>query len=233
MEKRAEVVQKTTLTEDVDASRKVFRVDDVLSLKDPDYLRVGDEYVKVVSVSSGTREILVEREQIFGETGGRATFHPGGSVIYCLSELAIGNLYQYKLNPRKRMDGPQMRIDNTKNEDLIPALAGTQYEIVELPVLFKTDTGLWFPYTANPVNCLIAGGTVFVADPDGPTAGGTDHFQAMITDRMKTVGSCVFIDAWELHKNGGHVHCGTNTKREPHQAGDPPSPVEWWTAWQE
>ncbi|MEK9138848.1 MAG: protein-arginine deiminase family protein, partial [Bacteroidota bacterium] len=193
-----------------------------------DYLRVDDEYVKVIPGGAGNT-IKVSR----GELGSTPSIHTWDTLIYCLSILAIENLHKYEVSPGSGLfqDGPQRRIDallgsaGTPASGLLGELGSTH--VIELPVLFDRVAGptvKWSACTANVVNSLIADGKAFMSDTHGPVFTGTDYFQNLIASKMTGTVVPTFIDAWYLHLSKGEVHCGSNARREPIS-------TDWWEAW--
>ncbi len=69
-------------------------------------------------------------------------------------------------------------------------------------------------------------------DPFGPKFANVDRFQDFINAKMAGCVMPVYLDVWDLHMEGGEVHCGSNVKRKRLTAGSPATLVEWWTAWQ-
>lgn len=199
---------------------------------DGDLLRIEDEYL-LVTGGGGTSSIEVER----GKVGTVATAHSKWSYVYALTEVCRQNLIGVLPNPPySGVTGPHQLLFEgadaivTKLRTALDPQNPGSVEIVELPVLFcKTGPFQWDPYTSNVVNCLVVGDNTrgvwfkaIMADPKGPKAGSVDYFQQYIL--QATAGTVVpyFIDAWELHKRSGEVHCGSNARRIPIPG------VDWW-----
>ncbi len=108
-----------------------------------------------------------------------------------------------------------------QKRELMSELGITEEDFIELPALFRDG----LPVIPNPVNSLVIGHSIIVADPLGPTINGVDRIRDAIIQPLKAVGMDVrFIDIWEpYHVRSGEIHCATNTIRRL-------SRQNWWEA---
>jgi len=92
-------------------------------------------------------------------------------------------------------------------------------DIIEIPVLFNTESGRfsgrYFAETVNMVNGLLLGNDYIVPDPRGPLVNGTDVLLQAVKDRLEPLGCRVVpLDCfYPYHRWGGEIHCGTNATR--------------------
>ena len=96
-------------------------------------------------------------------------------------------------------------------------------DIIEIPVLFNTESGRfsgrYFAETVNMVNGLLLGNDYIVPDPRGPQVNGRDVLLQAVKDRLEPLGCRVVpLDCFDpYHRGGGEIHCGTNATRRKAQ----------------
>jgi len=179
-----------------------------------DYLRVGNEILKVDSVVNGNQYLLLR-----AQAGRPATAHAANDVIYALSPLMRKNLLGINNTP-----SVVTRIGIVTNQ-LRTALGNYSADFIPVPVLFddevvlagkKYPLGEFAAVTANLANCLVVNqNQIYYSDPG--IAAFRNYFQ------QNVMAGASAVNVWEdYHCNGGEIHCGTAAVRL--LLPDPP----WW-----
>jgi Protein-arginine deiminase (PAD) len=112
----------------------------------------------------------------------------------------------------------QGKIDAVRRT-LQDELGVTDADVIEIPVLFNTESGRfsgrYFAETVNMVNGLLVGNDYIVPDPRGPLVNGKDVLLQAVKDRLEPLGCRVVpLDCfYPYHRWGGEIHCGTNATR--------------------
>ncbi|XP_029434766.1 protein-arginine deiminase type-1-like isoform X2 [Rhinatrema bivittatum] len=193
-----------------------------------DWLQVGhvDEFMTFVQSSDrkGFRLLLASPTacyQLFKrkqqEGHGDAAMFQGLSI----PQPTINDILKNKLL-KKENDYFQSCVD--WNRDILKKQLGlTEQDIVDIPVLFKSENGLADAYFPNMVNLVVLGKDLGVAKPFGPLINGKCCLEEVVRSLLEPLGlRCTFIDDfYSYHVNLGEVHCGTNARRKPF-------PINWW-----
>ncbi len=104
-------------------------------------------------------------------------------------------------------------------ESLIEGLQLDPARVIRIPSLYGQGGLSRMPCM---VNCLVLGGHIAMADPDGPEIDGVDPFQEEVRRLLEPTGVAIrFVDDRQYHKWSGNVHCATNVVRAP-------MPQPWW-----
>ncbi|OCT73391.1 hypothetical protein XELAEV_18036368mg [Xenopus laevis] len=111
------------------------------------------------------------------------------------------------------------------NRDILKQELGlTEDDIIDIPALFKLETGgralAFFP---NMVNMLVLGKELGIPKPYGPVIKESCCLEDYVVSLLKPLElNCTFIEDFvSYHKKLGEVHCGTNVRRKPF-------PLPWW-----
>jgi len=219
------------LTEDIEPATTTFSLDTNVFTRlpaFPDFLRIGVEYVQILTATNNL--ITVTRgEWATNDAGSEPSMHNAGAIIYCLNDVVRENLYK----PSPEREGPFLHLQRQRSI-LSAGLAPVVPTFVELPVLFfrpypnDPDQSRKYKFTAlsgNVINGLVLGGSLITIDPMGPQVAGVDQFRQLIDSQLSGLIAPVYINAWELQRYHGGVHCGSNARREPVQG------AQWWDAW--
>ncbi|MCL1921003.1 MAG: protein-arginine deiminase domain-containing protein, partial [Kiritimatiellaeota bacterium] len=196
----------TTNNTVISCERAVFKTND--------YLRVGDEILRVVSTNANTCTVGRAR------AGHPATTHASNDVIYALSPLMRKNLIG--------TNSVVSKISVARNQ--LRSGLGSYSNSVSfsaVPVLFNNGVvikGYTYPphefaaVTANLANCLVVNqDRVHYSDP------GSFAFKAYFNLILPGVDTFA-VDVWATHHcQLGEIHCGTAVVRSP-PAGSQP----WW-----
>jgi protein-arginine deiminase len=97
-------------------------------------------------------------------------------------------------------------------------------DIVDLPALFEADDdGRAEAFFPNMVNMLVLKQHLAIPKPFGPQVDAQCQFEAYVKGVLEPLGLvCHFIDDWDTYfRDGGEIHCGTNTSRQPFTQ-------KWW-----
>lgn len=96
-------------------------------------------------------------------------------------------------------------------------------DIIDLPALFDDDDGRAEAFFPNMVNMLVLQEHLAIPKPFGPQVNDQCQFEAYVKEVLELLGlNCYFIDDWDTYfRDGGEIHCGTNTSRQPFEQ-------KWW-----
>lgn len=97
-------------------------------------------------------------------------------------------------------------------------------DIIDLPVLFENDgDGRAKSFFPNMVNMLVLKQHLAIPKPFGPQVDAQCQFEAYVKGVLEPWSLvCHFIDDWDTYfRDGGEIHCGTNTSRQPFTQ-------KWW-----
>jgi outer membrane protein OmpA-like peptidoglycan-associated protein len=128
----------------------------------------------------------------------------------------------------------QSRLDGVE-ASLKTELGLNDNDIIKFPGLFIEEAsfpGVFAAHIPGMVNMLVITRPVFsdtqlvIPKPFGPVLSGIDQLEKDVLDKLTPLGYAVsqirFVDDFEpYHVLLGEVHCGTNSKRNPHA-------VPWW-----
>ncbi|WP_416670933.1 protein-arginine deiminase family protein [Egbenema bharatensis] len=97
-------------------------------------------------------------------------------------------------------------------------------DIIDLPALYEADDdGRAKAFFPNMVNMLVLQQQLAIPKPFGPQVNHQYQLEAAVKEVLEPLGlACHFIDDWDTYfRDGGEIHCGTNTGRQPF-------PQKWW-----
>lgn len=97
-------------------------------------------------------------------------------------------------------------------------------DIVDLPTLFEEeDDGRAISFFPNMVNMLVLKQQLAIPKPFGPQVEAQCQFEKHVIGLLEPLSLvCHFIDDWDTYfRDGGEIHCGTNTSRQPYTQ-------KWW-----
>ena len=97
-------------------------------------------------------------------------------------------------------------------------------DIIDLPALFENDgDGRAKSFFPNMVNMLVLKQHLAIPKPFGPRIDAQCQFEAYVKGVLEPLSLvCHFIDDWDTYfRDGGEIHCGTNTSRQPFTQ-------KWW-----
>ncbi len=116
----------------------------------------------------------------------------------------------------------QSYIDGNR-EILKQELGLAEADIIDLPALFEDDDGRAISFFPNMVNMLVLNQHLAIPKPFGPKVNDQCFFEAYVEGVLHPLGLvCHFIDDWDTYfREGGEIHCGTNTSRQPYSQ-------KWW-----
>jgi protein-arginine deiminase len=114
----------------------------------------------------------------------------------------------------KLNDEAQAKIDTVRKR-LMTEIGLEAAEFREVPALFRRYGHSVTAYMPNIQNLLVAGGRLFVPDPEGPVVNGADLWRQAALDALTGLGlTAHFVDIWVgYHLLLGGIHCGTNVDR--------------------
>ncbi len=113
---------------------------------------------------------------------------------------------------------------NWNREVLKQELDLSEQDIIELPTLFRDDgEGRAKSFFPNMVNMVVLNQHLAIPKPFGPKVNSQCQFEAYVKSLLEPLGKeCHFIDDWDTYfREGGEIHCGTNTSRQPFSK-------KWW-----
>nr|WP_317036367.1 protein-arginine deiminase family protein [Nodosilinea sp. E11] len=112
---------------------------------------------------------------------------------------------------------------NWNREVLKQELGLDEADIIELPALFENEGDRAISFFPNMVNMLVLNQHLAIPKPFGPRVNEQCYFEAYVREVLNPLGLvCHFIDDWDTYfREGGEIHCGTNTSRQPYQQ-------KWW-----
>ena len=160
-----------------------------------DKLLCGTEVMEVSGIYNDTDGFLVTL--LRGQHGTEAASHSTQDPLLCLSSVGFANGFD------DTVKAPLPRINEIKSRlrHAIPDLS-----FIDIPVLFMSSGIKYVAGSANMVNAVVAGGTVYMTDP------GCDLFQNAVP-----VSGATFVggtNAWQLyHCRMGELHCGSEAER--------------------
>jgi hypothetical protein len=193
-----------------------------------------------VAPTAGDKFVVVEDSLDWdpwpdGTAGHAANALPGAKIRFIPALHTAGELRAAVSNPAfwnkqtdisKILDGPPAPSMRTQ----LAALPGGP-TIIRLPMLYQVKRvgGVlsrgesFMPASVNLQVFRHSGGTlILVPKPYGPSTGGPDPFETLISARLAASGTIRFVDDWEIyHILMGEVHCGTNQTKAVARP--------WWT----
>jgi outer membrane protein OmpA-like peptidoglycan-associated protein len=128
----------------------------------------------------------------------------------------------------------QSRLNNVENT-MKTELGLDNSDIVKIPSIFfelPGFTDVFVAFMPGMVNMLVitrpnfANTRLVIPKPFGPVLGGVDQLEKDVLDKLTPLGYAAsqikFVDDFDTyHVADGEIHCGTNSKREPHK-------IPWW-----
>ncbi len=124
-------------------------------------------------------------------------------------------------------DYAQARIDTVRDE-LIAEVGLAEADFREVPALFEAEHDWSYgralvALVPSMQNLLVVDDLLFVPDPEGPDADGTDVWRQATLDAVEGLGLTThFVDVYNsYHVLSGGIHCGTNVERAGSTTG-------WW-----
>ncbi|MBE9050068.1 protein-arginine deiminase [Nostocales cyanobacterium LEGE 11386] len=113
---------------------------------------------------------------------------------------------------------------NWNREVLKQELDLGEEDIIDIPALFEDDgDGRAESFFPNMVNMIVLNQHLAIPKPFGPKVNDQCQFEAYVKEVLEPLGLvCHFIDDWDPYfREGGEIHCGTNTSRQPFAQ-------KWW-----
>jgi hypothetical protein len=193
-----------------------------------------------VTPTAGDRFVVVEDSLDWdpwpdGTAGKAAKLLPGPKIRFIPALHTAGELRAAIANPTfwdkqadiaKILYGPPVPSMRTQ----LAGLPGGP-TIIRLPMIYQVKRvgGVlsrgesFMPASVNLQVFRHSGGTlILVPKPYGPSTGGADPYETLISARLAGLGAIRFVDDWEVyHILMGEVHCGTNQTKATARP--------WWT----
>ncbi|BDA75616.1 Protein-arginine deiminase [Calothrix sp. PCC 7716] len=198
-----------------------------------DWLSVGhiDEFMNFVGAacSKGFKLILASPDKCYkllkrlrDEGHSQSLLRQGKQLDDKPADISVANV----------LDNEELALHNQRFQEYIDwnrevlkqELDLGEEDIIELPTLFRDDgEGRAKSFFPNTVNMAVLNQHLAIPKPFGPKVNGQCQFEVYVKGVLEPLGKeCHFIDDWDTYfREGGEIHCGTNTSRQPF-------PQKWW-----
>jgi hypothetical protein len=181
-----------------------------------DYLLINREVMRVTNImhTATNRVLWVARHQDYGSAN---TQHGTAAKIRRLSDDMVANVYTNSAGAVPLADRLALLKTQLQQE------LSTTVMLKPLPVVFGDFGSGFAAATANMVNCVVDGNTIYATNPGNEQFRQLFHNVVTYTVNFAQQDTPDDIAAWDLyHRRLGELHCGSNGKRT--------LPAEsWWT----
>ncbi|MBD1805549.1 protein-arginine deiminase [Microcoleus sp. FACHB-SPT15] len=198
-----------------------------------DWLSVGhiDEFMNFVSAPNpkGFKLILASPNKCYdlltalrSEGHSQALLRQGKQIDDKPADISVADVLENETLARQNQRFQEHISWN--REVLKQELDLGEEDIIDLPALFEADDdGRAKSFFPNMVNMLVLKQHLAIPKPFGPQVDAQCQFEAYVKGVLEPLGLvCHFIDDWDTYfRDGGEIHCGTNTSRQPFTQ-------KWW-----
>ena len=160
-----------------------------------DKLLCGNEVMEVSGIFRNGESFLVT--VLRGRHGTEATSHSSQDTLLCLSDIGFANGFDdANIAPLQKINAIKTRLHHA-----IPELS-----FVDMPILFIPCGTQFVAGSANMVNAIVSGRTIYMTDPGC----------ALFRDAVSVPGAAFVggTNVWALyHCRMGELHCGSEAER--------------------